>query len=124
MKILMICQDVRVDRRIVLQAQTLTAAGYKVGILARAEATGPLTWGETDSGIPVNRIRVEGSDSRFGWLTKLSRVAGERGHKGAVNFAKLWGSLTANNTFGVLAFPMMMRNPADVYHAHDLINLP
>src|SRR5436190_12308067 len=89
MKILMICQDVRVDRRIVLQAQTLKDAGYKVGILARAEATGPMPGDENDGGIPVNRIRVEGRDPRFRWLVRLSRVAGERGYKGAVNFAKL-----------------------------------
>ncbi len=112
------------DRRIVLQAQTLTAAGYKVGILARAEASGPIQQGETDSGISINRIRVEGRDPRFRWLTALSKAAGGRGYAGAVNFARLWGSLTANNTFSVLAFPLMMRNQADVYHAHDLINLP
>lgn len=124
MKILMICQDVRVDRRIVLEAQTLRAAGYKVGILARAEAIGPIPEDETDGGIPVNRIRVEGNDPRFRWLTRMSRMVGDRGDRGAVNLAKLWGALTANNTFSVLALPLMLRNPADVYHAHDLINLP
>ena len=121
---MMICQDVRVDRRIVLQAQTLTEAGYRVGILARAEASGPIPQDETDGGIPVTRVRVEGRDPRFRWLTRLARIAGKRGESAAVNAAKLWGALTANNTFSVLAFPLMVRAQADVYHAHDLINLP
>jgi glycosyltransferase involved in cell wall biosynthesis len=125
MKILMICQDVRIDRRIVLQAQTLTAAGYKAAILARAEPESPTPHpGETDEGIPVSRIRVEGSDPRFRWFFRLSKAAGRRGYRGAVNAAKLWGSLSANNTFNVLALPAAIRAGADVYHAHDLINLP
>jgi glycosyltransferase involved in cell wall biosynthesis len=124
MKIMMICQDMRVDRRIVLQAQTLTDAGYRVGILARADATGPIPENETDGGIPVTRIRVEGRDPRFRWLTGLARLAGARGESAAVNVAKLWGALAANNTFSVLAYPLMIRAQADVYHAHDLINLP
>src|SRR5437764_13664416 len=124
MKILMICQDVRIDRRIVLQAQTLTADGYEAAILARAEPDGVLLGGETDGGIPVRRIRVEGSDPRFRWLFRLSGVAGRRGYRGAVNAAKLWGSVSANNTFNVLALPAAIRAGADVYHAHDLINLP
>src|SRR6478672_11638435 len=120
MKIMMICQDVRVDRRIVLQAQTLTQAGYRVGILARAEASGPIPENETDGSIPITRIRVEGHDPRFRWLTQLARIAGKRGEAGAANAAKLWGALTANNTFSVLAYPLMVRARADVYHAHDL----
>src|SRR5437868_704635 len=120
----MICQDVRVDRRIVLQAQTLSAAGYRVAILARAAAEGPIPRGEQDGGIPVRRIRVEGRDPRFGWLFSLSRLAGRAGYGGAVNLAKLWGALAAHNTFNVLALPVVLRGAADVYHAHDLINLP
>src|SRR3954469_5379802 len=95
LKVLMICQDVRVDRRIVLEAQTLVAAGYRVAILARAEAAGPIPEDERDGGIRVYRIRVEGQDPRFMWLFRMSRVAGERGYMGAVNVAKLWGALTA-----------------------------
>jgi glycosyltransferase involved in cell wall biosynthesis len=130
MKILMICQDVRVDRRIVLQAQTLTAGGYQAEILARAAPSGPIPQDETDDGIPVRRIRVEGNDPRFRWLFRLAREAGQRarplsmGTRAAVNAAKLWGSLTANNTFNVLALPIALRSGADIYHAHDLINLP
>src|SRR5436190_13765248 len=124
MKILMICQDVRIDRRIVLQAQTLMAGGYQCEILARAEPTGPILKDETDGGIPVLSIRVEGKDPRFRWLYRLTKLGGHRGYKGAVNVAKLWGSMTAKNTFNVLALPVAVRAQADVYHAHDLINLP
>src|SRR6476659_1020092 len=99
LKVLMICQDVRVDRRIVLEAQTLASAGYRVSILARAEAAGPIPEDERDGGIRVYRIRVEGHDPRCGWLFRLARLVGERGYAGAVNAAKLWGALTANNTF-------------------------
>jgi glycosyltransferase involved in cell wall biosynthesis len=120
----MICQDVRVDRRIVLQAQSLTEAGYRVAILARAEASGRIEKDERDGGILVYRIRVEGRDPRFRWLFSLARVAGERGYRGAVNVAKLWGALAANNTFNVLAVRVAKRSGADVFHAHDLINLP
>jgi glycosyltransferase involved in cell wall biosynthesis len=124
MKVLMICQDVRVDRRIVLQAQTLTEGGYRVAILARAAPEGPIPEGETDGGIPVHRLRVEGRDPRFRWLFSLSRAAGRAGYDSAVNLARLWGALAANNTFNVLALPVAIRACADVYHAHDLINLP
>src|SRR4051812_23489742 len=124
MKILMICQDVRIDRRIVLEAQTLAAGGYRTAILARAEPEGPLPPDETDSGIPVRRIRVEGHDPRFRWLYRLLKPAGRKGYRAAVNASKLWGSLSANNTFNVLALPEAIRARADVYHAHDLINLP
>ena len=120
----MICQDVRVDRRIVLQARTLTDAGYRVTILARAEAAGPIPENEMDMSIPVRRIRSEGRDPRFRWLQRLARVAGSRGETGAVNAAKLWGALAARNTFNVLALPWAVNAKADVYHAHDLINLP
>src|SRR5438105_712722 len=124
MKVLMICQDVRIDRRIVLQAQTLSAGGYKVAILARAEASGPIPDNETDGGIPVRRVRIEGRDPRFRWLFRLARMAGQAGYKSAVNAAKLWGALSARNTFTVLALPVAIRAEADVYHAHDLNNLP
>ena len=117
MKVLMICQDVRVDRRIVLQAQTLSEAGYGVAILARAEASGPIPRGERDGGIPVYRIRVEGHDPRFRWLSRLALLS-------AVNAAKLWGALAADNTFSRLALPVLQASGADVFHAHDLINLP
>lgn len=124
MKVLMICQDVRVDRRIVLEAQTLVSTGYRVAILARAESEGPIEQGKRDGGIPVYRIRVEGRDPRFKWLFSLAKVAGARGYAGAVNAAKLWGALAANNTFNVLALPFTLHSGADVFHAHDLINLP
>jgi glycosyltransferase involved in cell wall biosynthesis len=120
----MICQDVRVDRRIILQAQSLTQAGYDVSILGRAEAEGPITMDERDGGIPVRRIRVEGEDPRFRWLFRLARLVGRGRDKGAVNIAKLWGAITAKNTFNVLALPVAIRTHADVYHAHDLNNLP
>src|SRR5436309_530242 len=135
MTILMICQDVRIDRRIVLQAQTLVAGGYQAAILARAE---PGVRGQDrrqtptpdprpptpEDGIVVRRIRVEGHDPRFRWLLRLAGVAGRAGYTGAVNAAKLWGAVSANNTFNVLALPAAIRAGADVYHAHDLINLP
>ena len=79
MKVLMICQDVRIDRRIVLQAQTLTSAGYRVEILARAEPGVPAIEGETDGGIPVRRIRVEGNDPRLRWLSRLLGPFGGKG---------------------------------------------
>src|SRR5262245_51264146 len=110
MNVLMICQDVRIDRRIVLQAQSLSAAGYSVSILARAEASGLIPEGETDGGIPVRRIRVEGHDPRFRWLFALAGLAGRGGfetrpYAGGVAATKLWGAVSARNTFSVLAPP-------------------
>jgi glycosyltransferase involved in cell wall biosynthesis len=67
---------------------------------------------------------VEGHDPRFRWLFRLTGAAGRAGYAGAVNAAKLWGAVSANNTFNVLALPVAIRAGADVYHAHDLINLP
>jgi YD repeat-containing protein len=124
MKVLMISQDVRVDRRIVLQAQTLRNAGYTVSILTRAAADGPIPGDEEDGGIPVQRVRIEGSDPRFGWLYALARAAGPRAHAVSVNVSKVWGALTAKNAFNYLAYPIALGAQADVYHAHDLNNLP
>jgi glycosyltransferase involved in cell wall biosynthesis len=147
MKILMICQDVRIDRRIVLQAQTLVTGGYEAAILARAEPEAVVSgqWSvvsgrrqtptttpasgypqplATEDGIPVRRIRVEGRDPRLRWLFRLTTLTGRATYVGAVTAAKLWGAVSANNTFNVLALPAAIRAGADVYHAHDLINLP
>src|SRR6476659_5058495 len=109
----MICQDVRVDRRIVLEARTLLDAGYAVAILARAAAQGTIPADESDMGVPVRRIRVEGRDPRFRVLTRAARLAGRGGYHGAVAIAKLWGAVAANNTFNLLALPVALRARAD-----------
>jgi glycosyltransferase involved in cell wall biosynthesis len=126
---LMITQDVLIDRRIVLQARTLTEAGWNVTILARAaaEATAalnlPAKGDEWVDGIRVQRIKVEGQDPRYGWVYRLGRVAGARGQKGAIAAAALLGVLNGYNTFSRLAPHYAAAMKADVYHAHDLVNL-
>jgi glycosyltransferase involved in cell wall biosynthesis len=115
--ITMITQDVDVTRRIVQEAQALTGAGYQVRILTRADgrATPP---GETAGGIPVERVITRGNDPRFRRLYRLAGV--ERGS----NLAALWGVLTGTSTFTLRATPQAIAHQADIYHAHDLNNLP
>ena len=126
---LMITQDVPIDRRIVLQARTLTDAGWHVTILARAAADAteainlPDKGEEQVDGIPVLRLKVEGLDPRYGWVYRLGRRAGARGQRAGVAAAALLGVLNGYNTFSRLAPHYAAAMKADVYHAHDLNNL-
>ena len=113
----MITQDVDVTRRIIQEAQALAGAGYDVQILTRAAGTeGPP--GETAGGIPVARVITRGNDPRFRRLYRLAGV--ERGSRAAA----LWGVLSGRSTFTLRAVPQAIAYHADVYHAHDLNNLP
>ena len=116
-RITMITQDVDVTRRIIQEAQALTGAGYEVRILTRATGAGAPP-GETAGGIPVERVITRGNDPRFGWLYRLAGVG--RGS----NVAALWGVLTGTSTFTLRAVPQAIAHQADIYHAHDLNNLP
>jgi glycosyltransferase involved in cell wall biosynthesis len=115
MRVLMLTQDVEVDRRIVQEARSLTAAGHEVGILARAagieDRLGVL------EGIPVEWLAVKGRDRRFNWLYRLA------GPRRGSQAAALWGVLTGRHTFGLRALPRALAARADVYHAHDLNTL-
>lgn len=117
-RVLMITQDVDVTRRIVQEAQALVGAGYDVRILTRAAGAEPGAPGETAGGIPVERVVVRGADPRFRRLYRLLGVA--RGS----NAAALWSVLTGRHTFTLRAIPQAIAHRADVYHAHDLNNLP
>src|SRR4051812_39336609 len=117
-RITMITQDVDVTRRIIQEAQALTGAGYVVRILTRAAGTKVAPPGETAGGIPVERVITRSNDPRFRWLYPL---AGEgRGS----NAAALWGVLTGRSPFTTRAIPQAIAPHADIYHAHDLNNLP
>jgi len=125
----MITQDVPIDRRIVLQARTLTDAGWNVTILARAAADATAALNLPDrreewvDGIRVQRIKVEGQDPRYGWVYRLGRLAGARGQRAGVATSALLGVLNGYNTFSRLAPHYAAAMKADVYHAHDLNNL-
>ncbi len=60
---------------------------------------------------------MTGRDRRFRWLYNL--IGATRGSQ----FAALWGVLTGKRTFTLRALPRAIDARADVYHAHDLINL-
>ena len=115
--ITMITQDVDVTRRIVQEAQALTGAGYQVRILTRADGRHAPP-GETAGGIPVERVITRGNDPRFRRIYRLAGV--DRGS----NLAALWGVLTGTSTFTLRATPQAIAHQADIYHAHDLNNLP
>lgn len=115
MKVLMIVQEPVVTRRIVLEARSLTDAGYEVGILTRAEGSHDSV-GEVE-GIPTEWVAVRGRDPRFAWLYRLAGEA--RGSQAAA----LWSVLTGRHTFTLCALPRAIAAGADVYHAHDLNNL-
>src|SRR5689334_10549624 len=117
-RICMITQDVDVTRRIIQEAQALAAAGYDVRILTRAAVTTPAPPRATAAGIPVERVSVRGADPRFRWLYPLAGL--DRGS----NFAALWSVLTGRHTFPLRAIPQAIAHQADIYHAHDLNNLP
>lgn len=117
-RITMITQDVDVTRRIIQEAQALTGAGYQVRILTRAAGTATVPPGETAGGIPVERVITRGNDPRFRPLYPLVGV--DRGS----NAAALWGVLTGRSTFTLRATPQAIAHRADIYHAHDLNNLP
>jgi glycosyltransferase involved in cell wall biosynthesis len=72
--------------------------------------------GEAD-GIPVEWVAVRGHDPRFGWLYRLV------GTSMGSNAAALWSVLTMRHTFTLRALSRAVAARADVYHAHDLINL-
>lgn len=116
-RITMITQDVDVTRRIIQEAQALTGAGYEVRILTRADGRHAPP-GETAGGIPVERVITRGNDPRFRRLYRLAGV--DRGS----NLAALWGVLTGTSTFTLRAIPQAIAHQADIYHAHDLNNLP
>jgi glycosyltransferase involved in cell wall biosynthesis len=115
MKVLMICQEPVVTRRILQEAHTLTNAGYEVHLLTRSEDTEDRT-GEFE-GIPTQWVAVRGRDPRFRWLYRLAGVS--RGS----NAAALWGVLTGKHTFTMRALRYAVAARADIYHAHDLNNL-
>ncbi|MGB2874284.1 MAG: glycosyltransferase family 4 protein [Gaiellaceae bacterium] len=114
-RVLMITQDLNIDRRIVQEARSLAAAGYEVSIISRAAGTE--NGRETVEGIPVERVAVRGRDPRFSWLYRVGGVS-----RGSY-VAAVFGVLIGRTTFLRLALPQAISARADVYHAHDLRNL-
>lgn len=126
--IYMITQDVPLDRRIVLQAQTLAAAGYRVTVLTWAwpEQTVGLNLPQEEGveGITIERIKVQGRDPRYRWLYRLGRLGGDFGRKQSNRAVTALGILTGRSTFAHLAPAKAIAARADIYTAHDLNNLP
>ncbi len=112
----MIVQEAQVTRRIMQEAHSLVGAGHDVSILTRSEDTSDGV-GETQ-GIPTEWVAVKGRDSRFRWLYKLAGVT--RGSQAAA----FWSALTLRHTFTRRVLPRAIATRADVYHAHDLNNVP
>jgi glycosyltransferase involved in cell wall biosynthesis len=124
--VVMLTKDVQIDRRILLEADSLESAGWKVTIIAMPR----------DDRVPpddtrVVRLRPHGAPAARRETLVLGLYAAVRRHvsmNGALmhslrDFA--WRHFVDQESFYLKLFePMLASRPADVYMAHDLPLLP
>jgi glycosyltransferase involved in cell wall biosynthesis len=118
-RVLMLTKDAQIDRRILLEADSLEAAGWQVTILAM-----PHTAPDTDPRV----VRLQPAAQREGLVLKLYRTARRVLDDGPVMRslrAFAWRHLVDQEQLFIKLFaPVLPNHPAEVVVAHDLPMLP
>lgn len=121
MKIVMITHDTKIDRRIVLEAESLIQAGYEVCIIA-------FPWDAADDRdtmveIIRSRASLRERTARITYRTVLKKILPQAICK---RLAKIYSAVFRQNYeqyFENFLLDLVLEHPADVYHVHDLPSL-
>jgi len=70
-RIVMLTPDIQIDRRILLEAKSLTADGKEIIIIAGND--GKMPEYEISDGIKIRRPLYNGGDSRLLWMSRIYR---------------------------------------------------
>lgn len=102
-RILMITPDIMIDRRILIEAETLIDDGYEVYLLAGWDSEHNKFFEEIGR-VKVERIKFEGLDSRIEWVYSLQSKLINFLNNISTKFNTKWNVLSAkgNNCFNVL----------------------